>query len=210
MPIEYYNVAKLPTDVILFEIFSRLPAKSLIRLRCVCKSWSSLIRHPFFVRTHQKLQTQSSHNHHLLWHPNLAEPEREQICQSLTCKNLTSEVGIQAAKNRVLSLRTIDELFYLKNQELKDEVEEHKNRISDLESANMKMNEVIENLKKEVEKLGSGHSKRSNKWTTMSKKLGFSKKPLQLGCRTSQDAVHNPNPRRKDNVSSTGKYRLLL
>ncbi|XP_024178597.1 BTB/POZ domain-containing protein At1g30440 [Rosa chinensis] len=137
---------------------------------------------------------------YLQYHPNLAEPEREQICQSLNCENLTPEVRIQAANSRNLPLRTVVELFYLNNQELKDEVEEHKNRISYLESVNMMMNEVIENLRKEVEKLGSGNSKGSNKWTTMSKKLGFSKRPLQLGCRTSQDAVHNPNPRRKDNI----------
>ncbi|KAJ6423036.1 hypothetical protein OIU84_024044 [Salix udensis] len=35
------------------EILAKLPAKSLMRFRCVCRTWSSLIRDPFFVKLHQ-------------------------------------------------------------------------------------------------------------------------------------------------------------
>ncbi|PQP92669.1 F-box/kelch-repeat protein [Prunus yedoensis var. nudiflora] len=40
---------QLPTDIILSHILLRLPVKALLRCRCVCKSWSSLIRSPSFV-----------------------------------------------------------------------------------------------------------------------------------------------------------------
>ncbi|KAH0982065.1 hypothetical protein GBA52_009242 [Prunus armeniaca] len=39
---------------ILFEIFTRLSVKSLLRSRCVCKSWKSLIRNPDFMNAHLK------------------------------------------------------------------------------------------------------------------------------------------------------------
>ncbi|KAL6203099.1 hypothetical protein ACLB2K_026802 [Fragaria x ananassa] len=43
----------LPDEVIFFHILPRLPAKSLMRFRCVCKSWSSLTRNPLFITTHR-------------------------------------------------------------------------------------------------------------------------------------------------------------
>ncbi|KAL6227975.1 hypothetical protein ACLB2K_001929 [Fragaria x ananassa] len=128
---------------------------------------------------------------YLQTHPSLAEWEKEKICQSLNCQNLTSEVQNHATKRRVLSLRAIVELYSLNNQELKHEVQENKRRISALEN-------TVDNLSKEVEKLGSGKSKG---WTSLSKKLGFNKN-LQV-CTTSQDAVHNPNPMRRENLDSS-------
>ncbi|XP_021761286.1 F-box/kelch-repeat protein At3g23880-like [Chenopodium quinoa] len=44
-------MADLPTDS-WTEILARLPAKSLMRLRCVCKSWCSLIDSSDFIVTH--------------------------------------------------------------------------------------------------------------------------------------------------------------
>ncbi|KAL9461740.1 hypothetical protein AB3S75_004687 [Citrus x aurantiifolia] len=41
----------MPEDVRL-EILSRLPVKSLMRLRCVCKSWYALIENPKFISKH--------------------------------------------------------------------------------------------------------------------------------------------------------------
>ncbi|KAL3536122.1 hypothetical protein ACH5RR_004583 [Cinchona calisaya] len=42
---------QLPEDVIM-EIFSRLPVKSLLRLKAVCKYWCALIHSPIFVAKH--------------------------------------------------------------------------------------------------------------------------------------------------------------
>ncbi|PON97622.1 F-box domain containing protein [Trema orientale] len=43
-------------EEMLYEIFSWLPPESLIRFKCVCKSWysliTSIIKNPFFVATH--------------------------------------------------------------------------------------------------------------------------------------------------------------
>ncbi|TQD90885.1 hypothetical protein C1H46_023564 [Malus baccata] len=44
---------EIPTDIICLQILPRLPSKSLMRFKCVCKSWSSLIRNPSFADIHQ-------------------------------------------------------------------------------------------------------------------------------------------------------------
>uniref|UniRef100_A0A5B6YYN3 F-box domain-containing protein n=1 Tax=Davidia involucrata TaxID=16924 RepID=A0A5B6YYN3_DAVIN len=42
----------LPMDVVIDDILSRLPVKTLIRFTSVCKFWYSLIRNPKFITTH--------------------------------------------------------------------------------------------------------------------------------------------------------------
>lgn len=44
-------VAALPEDLII-DILMRLPVKSLVRLRCVCKLWLSIIKDPYIIRKH--------------------------------------------------------------------------------------------------------------------------------------------------------------
>ena len=53
--INYY----VPTEIII-EILSRLPVKTLLRFRCVSKSWLSLISNPKFIRT--RLDKSSNNN----------------------------------------------------------------------------------------------------------------------------------------------------
>ncbi|KAB1200507.1 hypothetical protein CJ030_MR0G007046 [Morella rubra] len=53
----------LPEDVVT-DIVSRLPVNSLVRFRCVCQSWSSLLENPGFVTTH--LNRSANHGSHLL------------------------------------------------------------------------------------------------------------------------------------------------
>ncbi|XP_059670668.1 F-box only protein 8-like [Cornus florida] len=47
-------------DVII-EILSRLPGKSLMRLRCVCKYWSTLIRNSSFISRHFHHHSNNGH-----------------------------------------------------------------------------------------------------------------------------------------------------
>ncbi|KAL7218724.1 hypothetical protein ACSBR2_011907 [Camellia fascicularis] len=54
----------LPQEVV-FDILARLPAKSLLQMRCVCKSWNSLINSPSFITSHIN-QTLSNNSNELL------------------------------------------------------------------------------------------------------------------------------------------------
>ncbi|CAL0334633.1 unnamed protein product [Lupinus luteus] len=52
----------IPFDLII-EILSRVPVKSLIQFKCVCKSWKTLISNPEFAK---KNFSTIDHHHHLL------------------------------------------------------------------------------------------------------------------------------------------------
>ncbi len=60
----------LPYDVV-FEILTRLPVKSLLQLRCVSKTWNSIITNPDFIKTHfnraKSLSNNSNNNGYLLY-----------------------------------------------------------------------------------------------------------------------------------------------
>ncbi|KAM7516506.1 hypothetical protein LguiA_006089 [Lonicera macranthoides] len=49
-------MADLPLDILINHIFTILPVKSLLRLRCVCKQWLGLLTHPEFIKMHVKYQ----------------------------------------------------------------------------------------------------------------------------------------------------------
>ncbi|XP_058203832.1 F-box/kelch-repeat protein At3g23880-like [Rhododendron vialii] len=49
----------LPHEIIV-EILSRLPVKTLMRFRCVCESWRSLISDPKFAKTHLSLASSNT------------------------------------------------------------------------------------------------------------------------------------------------------
>ncbi|XP_026424840.1 F-box/kelch-repeat protein At3g06240-like [Papaver somniferum] len=55
----------LPEDIIV-NILSRLPVKSILRFRCVCKSWCRLFRDPDFIKYHLDHETEKE-NFSLLW-----------------------------------------------------------------------------------------------------------------------------------------------
>ncbi|XP_058722095.1 F-box/kelch-repeat protein At3g23880-like [Vicia villosa] len=50
------SLPNLPIDLVA-EIFCRLPVKLLVQLRCMCKSWNSLISDRSFTRKHLSLST---------------------------------------------------------------------------------------------------------------------------------------------------------
>ncbi|CAK8533772.1 unnamed protein product [Lathyrus sativus] len=54
--INYDSLPSLPIDLV-GEIFCRLPVKLLLQLRCMCKSWNSLISDRNFTRKHLSLST---------------------------------------------------------------------------------------------------------------------------------------------------------
>ncbi|XP_058754888.1 F-box/kelch-repeat protein At3g23880-like [Vicia villosa] len=56
----------LPFDLVV-EILCRLPVKHLLQLRCVCKSWNSIIsRDSDFAKKHFRLSTSRHDRHHLI------------------------------------------------------------------------------------------------------------------------------------------------
>ncbi|KAK9285776.1 hypothetical protein L1049_024977 [Liquidambar formosana] len=55
------TMPNLPNEIV-FDILSRLPVRSLLRFRCVCKSWNALISDPHFVKTHLNRATTSDNN----------------------------------------------------------------------------------------------------------------------------------------------------
>ncbi|KAL2935974.1 F-box protein CPR1 [Bienertia sinuspersici] len=60
----------IPSKILLpelwMEIFSKLPAKTLVRSRCVCKSWRSMIDNPSFISMHITRFKNNFNKHFLL------------------------------------------------------------------------------------------------------------------------------------------------
>jgi hypothetical protein len=62
-------------DELIIEILSRLPVKTLMQIKCVCKSWKTLVSDdPSFVKLHLK---QSPRNTHLLLLPQWNRPDQD-------------------------------------------------------------------------------------------------------------------------------------
>ncbi|KAE9618020.1 putative F-box domain-containing protein [Lupinus albus] len=60
------EIAAIPYDLII-DILSRIPVKSLLRFKCVCKSWKTLISDTQFAKFHfQRSITDSTFTHHRL------------------------------------------------------------------------------------------------------------------------------------------------
>ncbi|PRQ52364.1 putative F-box domain-containing protein [Rosa chinensis] len=54
-------------ECVIVDILSRLPARSLLRFRCVCKAWRALISDPYFIRKHlSRINTKISTSYCLL------------------------------------------------------------------------------------------------------------------------------------------------
>lgn len=71
-----FSSESIDLDPVIVEILSRLPAKSLLRFRCVCKAWRALISDPYFIRKHLScINTRASTSYSLLL--------REQVFRSI-------------------------------------------------------------------------------------------------------------------------------
>ncbi|KAK2965359.1 hypothetical protein RJ640_013822 [Escallonia rubra] len=68
-------MSDLPEEV-LFDIFARLPVKTVLQIRCVCKLWLSLISIPVFITAHINRTTQPQSETLFIRH--FAEKERHQ------------------------------------------------------------------------------------------------------------------------------------
>ena len=96
----------LPDEIVL-DILSKLPVKSLLRFRCVCKPWHSSIANPNFISTHH-LNLNHSHHHSYVIHipRNIPEPSSSfpgssrssgQLC-TLTCdRTFVMEFRVQSS-----------------------------------------------------------------------------------------------------------------
>ncbi|KAL3721388.1 hypothetical protein ACJRO7_033819 [Eucalyptus globulus] len=61
------HLPKLPDDVVVDHILKRLPVRSLLRFRCVCRSWRSTIDGPRFVALHLNHSALHAGNWHLAY-----------------------------------------------------------------------------------------------------------------------------------------------
>ncbi|KAL3721391.1 hypothetical protein ACJRO7_033822 [Eucalyptus globulus] len=80
---------KLPHDAVV-QILKRLPVRSLLRFRCVCRSWRSTIDGPSFVDLYQKHVARDASNWHLAcveWCDPL--PPSELLCFLLSGESLS-------------------------------------------------------------------------------------------------------------------------
>ncbi|XP_028065727.1 F-box/kelch-repeat protein At3g06240-like [Camellia sinensis] len=84
---------------VLINLLSRLPAKTLLQFRCVCKSWCSLISTPDFITTHLKFNlnptspSQTHHRHELLRYFSL-NPRREHYSLRLDDEPFTELIDL--------------------------------------------------------------------------------------------------------------------
>ncbi|KAJ9554901.1 hypothetical protein OSB04_009515 [Centaurea solstitialis] len=56
---------KLSPEIVLFHILPKLPAKSLLRSKCVCKQWRSFLTSPLFAKIHLHHVTAVDRHRHL-------------------------------------------------------------------------------------------------------------------------------------------------
>ncbi|KAL3506368.1 hypothetical protein ACH5RR_031750 [Cinchona calisaya] len=91
-----HELPHIPHDLVV-EIFTRLPVKSLLKFKCVSKSWLALISTPHFIKNHLKKSSQNQDfNHHRLIAPCAAPHYTPKLCslQSLIQEPITCAAEI--------------------------------------------------------------------------------------------------------------------
>ncbi|KAJ9555286.1 hypothetical protein OSB04_009900 [Centaurea solstitialis] len=56
------ELSLLPEEIVLFQILPKVPGKSLLRFRCVCKQWQSFLTSPLFANIHLHHVTTTTNN----------------------------------------------------------------------------------------------------------------------------------------------------
>ena len=127
----------LPYDVF-YDILTWFPVKSLLRFRCVSKSWNSIITNPDFINTHfnraKSLSNNSNNNGYVL-----SMPEREDyysshkdlctiVCNSDNTMTRISRLQIPISHARIVGLCNgmylclqyhLDHIIYLWNRSIR-------------------------------------------------------------------------------------------
>ncbi|KAJ1428800.1 F-box-like domain superfamily [Sesbania bispinosa] len=85
----------LPFELVV-EILYRLPVKFLLQLRCVCKSWKSLISDPKFAKKHLRMSPSHLNRHHLIL--SFVNPSREFILQAYPLPSVFNAVITRATQ----------------------------------------------------------------------------------------------------------------
>ncbi|PRQ37138.1 putative F-box domain-containing protein [Rosa chinensis] len=93
----------LLNEIICSEILPRLPVKTLLRFRCVCKSWSSLILNPGFATAYRNLCSGERKRSHLLFFTCESEYQKEQRVFSVQL----NQEGSQRRATHVLTLKQL-------------------------------------------------------------------------------------------------------
>uniref|UniRef100_A0A7N0TRC3 F-box domain-containing protein n=1 Tax=Kalanchoe fedtschenkoi TaxID=63787 RepID=A0A7N0TRC3_KALFE len=119
----------LPQDVIQ-DILSRLPVKPLVRFRCVCRWWNSLIRDSTFIKLHlarimldiektgrwrillstllifRLLKIEHRENHYILWNPSTGECRTDlAIAPKVHLNDICNEFGYDSTMDDYKILR---------------------------------------------------------------------------------------------------------
>ncbi|KAJ9554897.1 hypothetical protein OSB04_009511 [Centaurea solstitialis] len=74
------TLPELPPEILLFQILPRLPAKSLLRFKCVCKQWRSFLTTSIFTKMQLHYATTVDHHEKLI----LFIPGSTSRCKFLT------------------------------------------------------------------------------------------------------------------------------
>lgn len=82
-------MTRLLDEILLCNILPRLPSKSLLRCRCVCKSWDSFIRSPSFLRLRKLTNTSTHHIIFLSLHPLHPQPSQTNVYSAPLPNNTT-------------------------------------------------------------------------------------------------------------------------
>ncbi|XP_047310579.1 BTB/POZ domain-containing protein At1g30440-like [Impatiens glandulifera] len=162
-------------------------------------------------------------------HPWLTEPDREELCRLMDCQKLSIEACTHAAQNERLPLRTIVQVLFFEQLQLRssiagcllvsDNLDGSRQLRSDGMVGAVRENEVLKvgmdsmrmrvaelekecsNMKQEIVKLGRAKGYVSSTWSSVPKKIGFRLKSQM--CSAQEGSVTNPN-------NNSPKSKVLL